>query len=204
MVLVVALALGAAVAEAAPTRRIEASATGAELSAALLPADTPEYLVCAGDCPPGLGRVGVLAPRLAVHGAVVEARGRVRTELAVVGAVEADVVCAVVPVLLDGARVHVRSRGCRIERLGNVSTWLRAGVIAVIEPALAVLVEEQLRVSPAYDLLGGARDGLLAPYSADPALRAPQAAGCVQGIGGVTVRDGAPGRLVVAVDVACG
>jgi hypothetical protein len=113
MVVVWALGLGVR-ADAATVRRVEASATGAQLTAALLAEDAAEYLVCAEDCPPGLGRVSVASPRLDVRGAAVEARGRARTEVAMVGAVEADVVCAFVPELVDAARVRVRSLGCRI------------------------------------------------------------------------------------------
>lgn len=189
----------------APNRRIEASASAAELIAALLPEGTDQaWTVCDGDCPPGVGRLDVSDPRLDLKGAAVQARGKVRTEVALVGRVEADVVCVVAPILLDAARVHVQSRGCRIERLGaGISPWLRAGVVAAVEPALAAVLDDQLRRAPPYDLLAGARDGLLAPYAADPALRPPVAARCVDAIRSVGVRDGAPGRLVVGVDVGC-
>ena len=192
---------------AAPVRSVEVSASGTELHAALIPADyNDEYVVCAdADCPPGLGRVGVVQPRISVRAGAVEGRGRVRTELAWLGPIEVDVMCAAVPVLVAGApgQAHVQSRGCRIERLiAGVPAMMKGAVVAALEPLLNLLVDEQLRVAPPYDLLGGARGGLLAPYSADRALQAPASAQCVQQIRKVAVRS-APDAVVVGLDVAC-
>jgi hypothetical protein len=193
------MALGLAVAADAATRRVEASATAAELSSAVLEMDEA-LVVCSGDCPPGVGRVSVSAPGLGLAGTAIEVRARVGLDLAVVGHVDGDVACAVLPELREGGRVGALGRGCRLTALsGSWNPWVRAGVVATVETALSAILDEQLRTGD-YDLLSGARDGVLAPYGRDPALAAPKAKTCVQAIRSIGVREQA---VVVGVDVGC-
>ena len=164
-----------AVSASVPVRRVEAQASSAQLMEALLPPEGERaWDVCTADCPTGIGALRVTGPALSMVGATVQARGKVHTDVALIGAVNADVVCTVVPELREGGQVHALGRGCRIERLdAGISSWLRRGVTATLEPALGVLLEQQLQEAPPYDLLTTAREGWLGLYGPDPSLRAP-------------------------------
>ncbi|MEZ4239750.1 MAG: hypothetical protein R3F59_27055 [Myxococcota bacterium] len=195
------LALCAAPSDAAPVRRVEASAGPAALTAALLPQDGADYTVCEADCPVGVSRVVVARPGLDLVGRSVRGRGHVSLDLALVGTVEADVSCSGAPVLLPGGQLTVQPGACTVERLGGgISPWLRGGVTRSVQAALDALVALQVQQAGPYDLLGDARAGLLAPYAADPALAPPAAARCVQGLSSLEVR---PGAVVLGVDVGC-
>ena len=203
----VALGLWAMSAPAAASpRRIEASMDAGQLGELLLPAGTVhEWTICDGDCPSGVGSLRVVRPALALAAGAVETRGTVLADVAMLGAVEADVVCAVVPALRAGGLVSAEGRGCRIDRLaGGVPFLIRRAVIAKLEPALGVLLDDQLGAADAFDLLASARDGLLAWYTADAAVRAPAASRCVEAIRSLEVRGGDAPVLVATVDVGCG
>lgn len=187
----------------ASARRVEVAATADRLTEAVLSEDTSQWTVCPGEgCPTAIGALRVGAPAIGLVGTSIQVRGQVHVELAVVGIVDADVMCTVVPVLLDTARVTARGGECRIERItSRIPSFLQGGVIATLEPALGAILAAQLAAADPWDLLASAREGLLAGYAADPALQAPAAAGSVRAIRSVGVREGKPATLVVGIDV---